>query len=257
MRRLPISLQSLVIQCIALIAAGLLFYLVQRAAVYKPALWQFVLVQGAVAAFASMLLRQPAWWPPLHFFFFPAILLAGPVTLPPWLYLAAFMTLALFYWSSFRTRVPLYLSDRKAWQSVVPLLPPDRGFRFIDVGSGLGGVPLYLESRFPLGRFFGTEIAPAPWLISQMRARLRRSGVTFMRRDYTTLDLAEYDVVFAFLSPAAMPALWQQAQNQMKPGSLFISLSFGVPTRAPDHEISLAAGERHTLYAWKMCDEMP
>jgi len=257
MKRLPISLQSLAVQCIALIAAGLLSYLVQLGAVFKPALWQFVMVQSAVAAFVSILLRQPAWWPPLHFIFFPAILLAGSVALPPWLYLAAFMTLALFYWSSFRTRVPLYLSDHKAWQAIVPLLPRDRVFQFIDVGSGLGGVPLYLEPRFPLGRFVGTEIAPAPWLISQVRARLGRSRVIFMRRDYTTLNLAEYDVVFAFLSPAAMPALWQQAQNQMKPGSLFISLSFGVQTRAPDHEISLAAGERHTLYAWKMCDETP
>lgn len=257
MRRLPISLQSLVIQCIALIAAGLLSYLVHTTAFFSPALWHFVMAQGAVASFASILLRQPAWWPPLHFLFFPGILLAGSVSLPAWLYLAAFLTLALFYWSSFRTRVPLYLSDRKAWQAVEMLLPRDRHFRFIDVGSGLGGVPFYLEPRFPQGRFFGTEIAPAPWLISRVRARLRGSRVTFMRRDYATLDLAEYDVVFAFLSPAAMPGLWQQAQAQMRPGSLFISLSFGVHTRAPDHEISLAAGERHTLYAWKMCDETP
>jgi DNA-binding GntR family transcriptional regulator len=76
--------------------------------------------------------------------------------------------------------------------------------------------------------------------------------VSFMRRDYTALDLADFDFVFAFLSPAAMPALWQQAQSQMRNGSLFISLSFGVQTREPDHEIVLADGARHTLYAWKM-----
>ncbi|MBT9569312.1 MAG: class I SAM-dependent methyltransferase [Thiobacillus sp.] len=255
MRHLPISLQSLGIQCIALVAAGLVSYLVQMTIVFGPALWQFVLLQGAIAALASVLLRQPAWWPPLHFLFFPAILLAGSVTLPAWLYLAAFLILALFYWSTFRTRVPLYLSDRKAWQAVESLLPQERAFSFIDIGSGLGGVPLHLESRFPRGRFFGTEIAPAPWLISRLRARFRRSQVRFMRRDYTTLDLADYDIVFAFLSPAVMPALWQQAQAQMKSGSVFISLSFGVPSRVPDHEVWLAPGARHTLYAWKMCDD--
>lgn len=257
MRRLPISLQSLLVQCMALLAAGLVFYLVLITPHFKPALWHFVLVQGAIAALISVWMRQPAWWPPLHALFLPAILLAGTVTLPAWLYLVAFLTLALFYWSTFRTRVPLYLSDRKAWRAVEPLLPKDRTFQFIDVGSGLGGVPLYLESRFPSGRFFGTEIAPAPWLISHLRARFRRSRVTFMRRDYTTLDLTHYDVVFAFLSPAAMPALWQQAQAQMKSGSLFISLSFAVQARAPDREISLAAGDRHTLYAWEMCDDTP
>lgn len=252
MRRLPISLQSLLIQCIALIVAGLLVYLIHFFASVEPVPWQFVLLQGAVAAFASRLSRQPAWWPPLHFLFLPAILLADLVALPPWLYLAAFTTLALFYWSSFRTRVPLFLSDRKAWQALATLLPRERDFRFIDVGSGLGGVPLYLETRFPSGRFCGTEIAPAPWMISRLRAWFRRSRVIFLRCDYTRLDLEAYDVVFAFLSPAAMPALWRQAQAQMKSGSLFVSLSFGIPSRRPDQEISLAAGARHTLYVWRM-----
>jgi hypothetical protein len=85
-----------------------------------------------------------------------------------------------------------------------------------------------------------------------LRAGLKRSRVRFMRRDYASLDLAEFDVVFAFLSPAAMPGLWQQAQAQMRSGSLFISLSFAVDTRQPDHVVALAEGARHTLYAWRM-----
>ncbi|HWR77300.1 MAG TPA: class I SAM-dependent methyltransferase, partial [Thiobacillus sp.] len=85
-----------------------------------------------------------------------------------------------------------------------------------------------------------------------LRAGFKRSRVRFMRRDYATLDLADFDVVFAFLSPAAMPGLWQQAQAQMRSGSLFISLSFAVNTRQPDHVVTLAEGARHTLYAWRM-----
>jgi hypothetical protein len=73
-----------------------------------------------------------------------------------------------------------------------------------------------------------------------------------MRRDYAAINLAEFDRVFAFLSPAAMPDLWQQAQAQMCSGSLFISLSFTINTRQPDQTVSLAEGARHTLYVWKM-----
>jgi SAM-dependent methyltransferase len=252
MARLPVSLQSLVIQCIALLLAALLNRLLQIPFSYQPVLWQIVLAQGAIAAGLSYLLRQPAWWPPLHFIFLPAILLARQTSVPAWAYLAAFLLLVLFYWSTFRTRVPLYLSDRKAWQAVASLLPATQAFRFIDLGSGLGGVPFYLAQRFPQGRFYGTETAPAPWLISRLRAGLKRSRVTFMRRDYATLDLADFDVVFAFLSPAAMPALWQQAQAQMRSGCLFISLSFAVDARQPDYVVTLAEGARHTLYAWRM-----
>jgi hypothetical protein len=58
--------------------------------------------------------------------------------------------------------------------------------------------------------------------------------------------------VFAFLSPAAMPGLWQQAEAQMRSGSLFISLSFTVDARQPDQAVTLAEGARHTLYVWRM-----
>jgi len=248
MARLPVGLQSLVIQC----AAWLLALLLQTAFSFQPTLGQLALIQGGIAAAFSLVLRQPAWWPPLHFGFFPAILLTRQLDAPAWVYLAAFLLLVLFYWSTFRTRVPLYLSDRKAWRAVEALLSETQPFSFIDLGSGLGGVPLHLESRFPHGRFYGTEIAPAPWLISRVRAWLKHSRVIFLRRDYAALNLADFDVVFAFLSPAAMPGLWQQAQAQMRSGSLFVSLSFAVDARQPDQAVTLAEGARHTLYVWRM-----
>ena len=252
MTRLPVSFQSLIIQCGALLLAILLRGLLQNVFSYPSALWQMAVAQGGIAAVLSYAARQPIWWPLLHFGFSPLILLALRVNIPPWVYLAAFLVLVLFYWSSFRTRVPLYLSDHKAWQALMPFLPPTQAFRFIDLGSGFGGVPLYLAPRFPHGHFYGTEIAPAPWLISRLRVAFTRRRVTFLRRDYSHIDLADYDVVFAFLSPAVMPELWDQALTQMREGSLFVSLSFTVGSRQPDHVVTLAKGARHTLYAWRM-----
>lgn len=252
MTRLPVALQSFLIQCVAVLLALLLNGLIQAVFSYSPALWQLALIQGALAAGLSHYWKQPVWWRPLHAGFLPVALAALQLDLPAWTYLTAFLLLLLFYWSSYRTRVPLYLSDRKAWQALAALLPDARPFRLVDLGSGFGGVLFHLELRFPQGQFSGVEIAPAPWLISRLRAHLRRSRVDFIRRDYTALDLGPFDVVFAFLSPAAMPDLWQQAERQMRPGSLFVSLSFGVEVRPPDHVTTLAEGDRHTLYAWRM-----
>jgi len=251
MARLPVSLQSLVIQCAALLAAVFLNYLLQVSFSHQAALWQLALAQGGIAALLSRIWQQPAWWPPLHLVFLPAVLLARQADLPAWIYLTIFVLLVLFYWSTFRTRVPLYLSGRAAWRPLASLLP-QTPFSFIDLGSGLGGVPFYLEAKFPHGHFYGTEIAPAPWLISRVRASFKGSRVNFMRDDYASLDLSRFDVVFAFLSPAAMPALWQQAQAQMRHGTLFVSLAFPVEGRLPDHVVAGDAGPRHTLYAWQM-----
>lgn len=248
--RLPVALQSLLIQLAALAAAVLAARLAQPFLPFPVSLWQLALAQGALAGGLSLVWRQPRWWLPLHAGFLPAVVAAAGLDVPAWLYLLAFLVLAGFFWTTARTRVPLYLSDRKAWDAVAAELPGDRPFRFIDLGSGLGGLLFDLERRFPKGRFTGVELAPASWLVSRIRARLRGSSVELLRRDYATLDLGEFDVVFAFLSPAAMPALWQQVNAQMHPGSRFISLSFAVPETEPDRVVSLAAHPRHRLYVW-------
>lgn len=252
MKHLPVGLQSLLIQCTALLLAGLAVRLLHPHFPLASPLWQLAFAQGALACVLSLAWRQPAWWPPLHAAFLPAILLTLQWNAPAWMYLAAFLLLLLFFWSTARTRVPLYLSDHKAWQAVASWLPEQQAFSFIDLGSGSGGVLFDLEKRFPQGRFVGTELAPAPWLISRVRAWLRGSRVQFMRRDYAALNLADFDVVFAFLSPAAMPALWQQAQAQMRKGSLFISLSFSVEGQEPEHVAKLGEQARHRLYGWRM-----
>lgn len=249
--RLPVALQSLLIQLVALAAAVLAARLAQPLLPSPFSLWQLAIAQGAVAGALSLVWRQPRWWLPLHAGFLPAILAATSLDLPAWIYLAGFLLLAGFFWTTARTRVPLYLSDRKAWDAIAATLPADRPFRFIDLGSGLGGLLFDLEQRFPLGRFTGVEVAPASWWVSRLRARLRGSRVELVRRDYAALDLGEYDVVFAFLSPAAMPALWQQLSAQMHPGGCFMSLSFRVPGVEPDATVAVAPHPRHRLYVWR------
>lgn len=250
--RLPVGLQSFLIQLVALllVVAGARWAQVRFHTSFELDL--LVLAQAGLAVGLSWAWRQPRWWLMLHGGFLPAVWGANQLGLPPAVYLAGFVLLALFFWTTFRNRVPLYLSDRKAWDAVAAQLPADRPFRFIDLGSGLGGLLFDLERRFPQATFTGTELAPAPWLLSQLRATLRRSRVRFLRRDYAALDLADYDVVFAFLSPAAMPALWQQVCAQMRPGSCFMSLSFTAGERAPDTVIQLATQARHRLYVWRL-----
>lgn len=250
--RLPVTLQSLLIQGVAVLLAVVSYRLLDEVLSYRPSLAQIALAQGAIAALLSRVAGQARWWHLLHSVFLPAVVLAQRLNIPASAYLAVFLLLVLFYWSSFRTQVPLYLSGRKAWDALAGLLPASRRFSFVDLGSGVGSVPLHLERRFPQARFHGVEIAPAPWFISWLRGRLRGSGTRFTRRDYRALNLGEFDVVFAFLSPAAMPGLWRQASAQMRRGSLFVSQAFPVESRPPDHVVGQGDGARHTLYAWRM-----
>jgi SAM-dependent methyltransferase len=207
------------------------------------------LVQGAIAAALSRWRKLAPWWLAIQLLF-PLALLAGVgLQLPPWLFLAGFLILLLVYWSTFRTQVPYYPSGKRAWEAVAALLPQDRPVYVIDIGSGLGGLVLDLARRRPESTFAGIELAPLPWLVSLVRARLAGANAHFVRGDYEQLDLGDYDAVFAYLSPAAMGALWRKASAEMRPGSLLLSYEFAIAGKAPDLTIA-PTGRGPSLYGW-------
>jgi SAM-dependent methyltransferase len=127
--------------------------------------------------------------------------------------------------------VPFYASGSAAWDAVAMELP-QRPLRINDIGSGLGGLALDIAARRPDCRVEGVELAPLPWLVSRLRSRAD-ARCRFLRGDYQALDFADYDVVFAYLSPAAMPQLWSKARAEMRSGTLLLSHEFTVPGTAP------------------------
>ena len=102
-------------------------------------------------------------------------------------------------------------------------------------------------------RFDGIELAPLPAAISKLRAVIvsgrncHISWGSFWKR-----SLADYDVVFAFLSPVPMPALWDKARAEMRAGSLFVSSTFAVPGQAPERVIDVSDRKRARLHVYRM-----
>ena len=176
----------------------------------------------------------------------------SPPTCPPLFFLFGFLLLLLVYWSTFRSQVPLYLSSRKVWMALETLLPADRPLRFIDIGSGLGGVLTHLARARPESHFHGVEIAPLPFILSWLRIRLGGfRNCTVRRQSLWDCDLGDYDVVFAYLSPVPMAELWQKVERELHPGALFISNSFNVSDHPPQTTREIDDLHRSKLYVWK------
>jgi SAM-dependent methyltransferase len=208
------------------------------------------MIQGALAACLSAWRRLAIWWLPIQFLFPVALFGALALRLPPSIFLGLFLALVLLYWSSFRTQVPYYPSTRPVWRAIAELMP-DQPLRGIDIGSGFGGFVLELARLRPDSSFEGIELAPLPWLVSRLRARWSGSRAQFRRGDYLSLDFAVYDVVFAYLSPAAMLALWEKAHREMRPGTLLLSLEFDIPGHAPDLTLQ-PRQDGKILYGWRL-----
>jgi hypothetical protein len=245
------AFRALLVQGVALFLALVGVTAVEVAFGREVPLPIWALLQGAFAAGFSRWAGLASWWIVIQFFFPGALLLAQAIHLPPLIFLCIFLAFLALYWTTFRTQVPFYPSTRATWEAVAGLLPTDRPICFVDIGSGFGGLVLHLAACRPDSRFAGVELAPLPWAISIVRARTMRSRAAFARSDYLNLDLRSYDVVFAFLSPAAMPALWRKARAEMRHGSLLLSYEFPIPDSPPD--VYLPPDNRGAvLYGWRM-----
>ncbi len=211
---------------------------------------------GVVAAALSLLFGLAKWWLLIQLLFAPTIVFMLGFELSPNLSLAAFLILLVVYWSTFRTQVPLYLSSNKVWEALENLLPEteaDHALKFIDLGSGLGGVLTHLAKTRPEGFYVGVETAPLPFIWSWLRIRL--GGYRNCQVDWGNLwnaDLSQYDVVFAYLSPIPMQKLWLKAQAEMRSGSILISSTFTIPDHVPDRTVTVNDLHHSTLLVWHM-----
>jgi hypothetical protein len=110
---------------------------------------------------------------------------------------------------------------------------------------------MHISRLRPNSHVEGIEIAPLPWLLSVVRAKICRSSAVFKLGDYRALNFAHYDVIFAYLSPAAMLTLWEKARHEMQTGSLLISLEFQIPGVPPT--LCIEPNEKSAkLYVWKI-----
>jgi hypothetical protein len=242
------AVQAAVIQLLAAApTVGAAYFLTH--ADHPLPLYGVALLQGVLAALLTCAWRLAAWWRPIALLFPIALFNAHALHLPTGVLLGVFLFLLLLFWSTFRTQVPFYPSGPAVWRAVATLLPPARPIRLIDIGSGLGGLVLELARQHPGSDYSGIELAPLPWLLSVIRARMTGSAAAFLRGDYEKLNFAEYDIVFAYLSPAAMATLWLKAKTEMRPATMLISYEFGIPLKPPDRTIA-ASASGPALFVW-------
>lgn len=248
--RIP-AILALLAQIIAFAAVLLLAFALPSFAGMQLSIAIAAVIQGSLAAVLARAFRLAPWWMLIEFCFPIAIVVSSAAQLPPVVYLSAFLFFLVLFWSTFRTQVPFYPSNAAVWGAVAGLLPQGESLRIIDVGSGFGGMVMLLARVRPECDVVGIELAPLPWICSLLRRRASGSKGRFVRGDYECVNFGDFDVVFAYLSPAAMPALWQKAHTEMRKGSLLLSYEFAIPGIDPGMVIHPCAGAP-ALYGWRI-----
>lgn len=216
-------------------------------------LFVVLVTQGVIAArLGERLFRLPRWWIPIQMVMPPAAALLSGFDVPAWIYLAAFVVLALVFWNAAGSRVPLYLTNATTETALATLLPDRPGARFIDLGHGFGATVLTLAKVRPDMIVEGIESAPFPFLVSWIRRLIiGPANARILYGDLWKRGLAPYDMVYVFLSPAPMSAIFEKAKAEMMPGSLLVSNSFAVEGIEPTETRVLDDGRRTKLYLYR------
>lgn len=216
----------------------------------EPLPWGYVVVAiGIVAALLATVLKQPWWWRLIHGIFAPLAWLVAQADIDPGWFLAAAITLLLIYRGALSGQVPLYLSNRRTAQALSELVPPSG--KCLDLGAGLGSLIRPLAEARPDLRCIGIENAPLTWLGGRLLT-LRLANCDWRWGSLWDASLSDADVVYAFLSPVPMSALWEKARAEMKPGSIFVSNSFPVPDVAPSDIIDVDDDRQTQLYCYRI-----
>lgn len=213
--------------------------------------WGWVGLDAAFALLLTAAIRLPWWWWPPAALLPAAVVAASGTAVPWWAWAGALGALALVYGGGVATRVPLYLSNRAAVDELARLLPASPGVQAGDLGAGLGGPALGLARRRPDAQVCGVEASPLPWLVCRLRS-LGRGNLRMRFGDIFAHDLAGYDLIYTFLSPAPMPRVWAKACAEMRPGTLFVSNTFAVPGVEPERVIVLPGRSDARLLVYRI-----
>ena len=187
---------------------------------------------GATAAALSIAFRQAPWWWAIHLFFCPLLYFLLQLKIPPEWFLAAFIVFFLIFRGAVTTQVPLFLTNAETLLEIEKIFLEEstkkESLNFFDAGAGVASVVLFLAKKYPNHRFYAVENSPIPFLIGYFRTR-RIPNVEWRWGNFEKQDFQKMDILYAFLSPAPMPKIWNQANRQMPKGALFLSNTFEVP----------------------------
>lgn len=128
--------------------------------------------------------------------------------------------------------------------------PSDKPHKFVDLGSGWGGLVSQLEQRYPLSQINGYENNLVPYLWSSMQTRLgKRKSTKIYFENFLDKDWKRDEILIAYLAPPIMEKIATQLKTKGRPKCL-ISLCFSLPNWPESHSFKATDFHQTPIYIY-------
>ncbi|MDB5237537.1 MAG: ribosomal protein methyltransferase [Parcubacteria group bacterium] len=141
-----------------------------------------------------------------------------------------------------RTREPIAHEVAEAFGT----LP--EGSVVYDPGCGDGRVLFAIAKKNPRARYVGIELRLFPYLLAKRQRRMHpEADIRFIRGDSFKQDLSKATHVYTYLYPKVMDKLLPKLQNELRPGTVLISLDFQFKDKEAERTIPLSGAAEGKL----------
>lgn len=116
-------------------------------------------------------------------------------------------------------------SDKKARQALCKIIAEKnpRARNFYDLGSGRGVVVLFVKKYLPHLQVHGIDLSRFRCALVKIKAMALRRDVLVQKNDLFKVNLADADIVYAYIWYDLLPSLEQKLQRELKPGAIVIT----------------------------------
>lgn len=149
-----------------------------------------------------------------------------------------------FFWTvgNIKNKVPFVTAPKSVLESISKELNIKDGDVLYDLGSGDGRILFYIANKNPNAKFIGIENNTFPLILSKIEKFIRgekAKNVSFVGKNFFKEDLSKATHIFTYLYPNIMDDLITKFDEELKPGTKLVSLSFQFTSKRPSKEIDL------------------
>lgn len=145
------------------------------------------------------------------------------------LLIAIAVFLIFFLYNTIKARgVPFVRSVNEIEALLLENIEIKKGQKFVDLGCGDGKILSAVSKEFQGIKAVGYETSRYPFRRAQQKIKQGSWNYAVIKQNFFKADLSDVDVVYCYLMPHLMGAVWKKLCQECKPGTLFYSNAFEI-----------------------------